>query len=308
MSSRPARIRGLRAALLTTTLLVTTACSPKKMAVNAVADVLSSDSTSSFATDDDLDLVGDATPFALKLMESILQQTPEHTGLLQALCSGYTQYATVWVLRPAEDLKYDDFDGYQAGQTRSHALFVRARDYGLGSLELLHPGTMESLYMDPEGSLSPVTAEQVPLLYWTGAAWLMAVSTSLDDVASFGELPIATAMIRRALELDEDWDRGSLHEVMISLETALPMPGGADRARTHFERAVELSGGLRASPYVSLASSVSVSDQKRDEFEQLLRTALEVDIDAHPPDRLANAYAQDRARFLVDHIDDLFIE
>jgi predicted anti-sigma-YlaC factor YlaD len=86
------------------------------------------------------------------------------------------------------------------------------------------------------------------------------------------------------------------------------MGGSADRARKHFERAMQLSGGLRASPMVSLAETVAVREQDRKEFRSLLERALAVDPDARPEWRLANLVMQRRARWLLSREDLLFAE
>jgi predicted anti-sigma-YlaC factor YlaD len=51
---------------------------------------------------------------------------------------------------------------------------------------------------------------------------------------------------------------------------------------------------------------IALKKQNREEFEQLLKEALAVDADKHPPVRLANLAAQRRAQFLLDQIDELF--
>ncbi len=88
-------------------------------------------------------------------------------------------------------------------------------------------------------------------------------------------------------------------------------PGGsgdpAIRSRQHFDRAVALSGGGQASPFVAYAEAVSVQKQNRAEFEQLLNQALAIDVNAHPEWRLVNLVMQKRARWLLARIDDLFL-
>src|SRR5437667_1284334 len=84
-------------ALLLVVVVSSTGCSVKKFAISRLGDSLASQSASSFATDDDPELVGDALPFALKLMEGLLDQVPRHRGLLFATSSGFTQYSYVWV-------------------------------------------------------------------------------------------------------------------------------------------------------------------------------------------------------------------
>jgi len=288
-------------------LLLLAGCSVRKIALRSVADALSSSSTSSFAQDEDLGLVGDAVPFALKLMESIAQELPEHQGLRLSLASGFTQYGMVWVQWPAEQRKYEDFAAYKAGLDRARAFFLRARSHALQGMELAHPGFSERLASSPERALEGCDAADVPQLYWLSASWLAAISNAREDPEMIGQLPTVAVLVRGALALDEDWDRGAIHELLISLEPALPPAGGAERARQHFARAVELSGGLRASPYVSLATGVEIDAQDRAAFQRLLEQALAVDPTARPEERLASEYSRAKARFLLDHLDDLFI-
>jgi predicted anti-sigma-YlaC factor YlaD len=251
--------------------------------------------------------VGDAIPFALKTMESLHAEVPDHRGLELALCSGFTQYGMVWVQWPAEQRKYSDFPAYQAGLERSRKLYLRARAYGIEGMEAAHPGFSERIFEDPEAALATTTTDDIPMMYWLGASWLAAISNSREHPELIGQLPIAAALLHRCLELDESWDRGAIHELLISLEPSLPVPGGPDRSREHFARAVELAAGVKAGPYVSLATATTIDTQDRETFVSLLEAALAVDLEASPADRLANVYAQQQARFLLDHIEDLFI-
>ena len=151
--------------------------------------------------------------------------------------------------------------------------------------------------------------EDVESLYYLGGAWLLAISLGLDQPALVADLPAARELLDRALELDEDYERGALHAAFITLESVGEAMGGSHaRAREHFARAVELSDGLDAGPYVSLATGVAVAEENREEFRELLETAIAIDPDEQPSNRLLNLIAQKRARVLLDHIDDLFFE
>ena len=79
------------------------------------------------------------------------------------------------------------------------------------------------------------------------------------------------------------------------------------RSRQHFERAVALSGGQLAGPFVSLAEAVSVQKQDVKEFKILLQRALAIDADAKPEWRLVNLVMQRRAKWLLARIDQLFL-
>ena len=58
-------------------------CSVRQLAVNKAGDALASSGTT-LASDEDPELIRDAVPFSLKLMESLLAESPRHRGLLYA--------------------------------------------------------------------------------------------------------------------------------------------------------------------------------------------------------------------------------
>src|SRR5258705_13116094 len=76
--------------------LAAPACSIQKLAVNKVGDAIAGGG-STYETDDDLELVGDALPFSLKLLESLLARAPDHRGMLAAACKGFTSYGYAFV-------------------------------------------------------------------------------------------------------------------------------------------------------------------------------------------------------------------
>jgi hypothetical protein len=132
------------------------------------------------------------------------------------------------------------------------------------------------------------------------ASWAAAVSVSKDDPELIGDLPIVAALIDRALELDESWDNGAIHSFLVTFSMGRQDLSGDPeaRAREHFARAVELSSGQLAGPYVALAESVSVKKQDVKEFNKLLEQALAINPDAKPEWRLANLIMQRRALWL----------
>ena len=56
-----------------------------------------------------------------------------------------------------------------------------------------------------------------------------------------------------------------------------------------------------------MAESVSIQQQNRQEFEELLSRALQIDANHHPEWRLVNLIMQRRARWLLSRTDDLFL-
>ena len=290
------------------TLLAAAGCSVRRLAIDGLAEALAG-SAEAFASETDPELVRDALPFALKAVEALLLEEPEQADLLLAACSGFTQYTYAFVEKEAKALAETDYERSSAQRARAVRLYMRARDYGLRGLELEHPGIGERLRREPSAAAAELEQGDMPFVYWTAAAWGLAIAGGQDRPELAADLDAVRMLFRRALELDESFMDGALHEALITIE-ALPeaMGGSRERAREHFERAVELSHGKRATPYVSFVESILVPAQDRAGFEDLLSRALAIDPDEDPSARLANHLAQERARHLLATVDDLFFE
>lgn len=300
--------RQARALFLACALLPLAGCSVNKFAVNKLGDALASGGTT-FASDDDPELVKQAVPFSLKLMESLLSESPNHRGLLLATSSGFTQYAFAFVQQDADELEATNFAAAQSLRARAKRLYLRARDYGLRGLSVRHPGFTAALAADPRAAAAKLTTEDVAQAYWTAAALGAAIGVAKDDPATIALIPQMEALIDRALALDESWGKGAIHDFLITFEMSRQgeSSDAAARSRKHFERALELSGGRLAGTYVSFAEAVCVEQQDAAGFDDLLKRALAIDPDAVPAQRLANLVMQRRARWLLAQKDDLFL-
>jgi len=302
-------MRFVQLAALAATLGVLTGCGAiKKSAMKSVADSLAAPGSDVFSRDEDLELVGAAAPFGLKLYESLLQSIPDHVPLLVATCSNFTQYSYAFVQSKAEELEYQDYTEYMRQRERALRMYLRARNYCVRGLEQRFPKIRVALLRDPKAALAKAKKEDVPLLYWSAASWGSALSLGIGRPDLAGDLHVVRGLAERALDLDPDYANGAMHELMISLESLDEVVGGSEaRAREHFTRAIELQKSQpQAGPYVSLATGIALKKQNREEFERLLNEALAIDPDKHAGVRLANLAAQRRAKFLMNQIEELF--
>src|SRR6185503_1063747 len=283
-------------------------CSVRRLAVRAAANALGS-GTDVYATDDDPELVGAALPFALKTLEGLLEQDPQNRNLLLATSRGFTQYTFAFVQLPAERAEADDFARSEQLRARAIKLFLRARDYALRGLAATHPGIDEELRRDPVAAAAKVEREDLALAYWAAAAWGSAITVGKDHLELLADFPAVRALGERGLELDEAWEHGALHALMLSVEAATPasLGGSPQKAKEHFERAIALGGGKDALVYVNYAESVAVPAQDRTAFDDLLHKAQAIEIESAPELRLANTLAQEKATWLLAHADDYFL-
>jgi hypothetical protein len=297
-----------RAAALTCSVWLAGCASVHHYAAGQLSDALAG-SRSSFASDDDPELIRAAAPFGLKFMESALLETPEHVGLLTATAAGFTQFSYGFVQQDADEAEGHDVAAAFALRLRARGLYLRARDYGLRAIEARHAGFTAALRSSPATAVAQLGRADEAAMYWTALAWAASISLAKDSPEALAELPRVDAVVRGLQALAPDFDQGGFDSFLISYSMGRPgAVNAAQDARAHFDRAVRLSGGQKASPYVALAETVCVAAQDRREFAAKLQQALAIDPAAQPQWRLENLIMQHRARWLLGHADALFLE
>ena len=283
-------------------------CSVKQLAIKSLADTLASGG-SVFASDDDPELIAAAVPFSLKLIEALLEESPNNEDLLLSAARGFTQYNYGFVHLKAKRMAFTSSGDTTILNIRAKKLYLRAKNYGLHGLELQEPGFLAKLRANPQAAVADLDKFSVPFLYWTAAAWGGAMSTDKNDFNLLGEIPLMEALMYRALELDPGYEAGSIHNFLITYEMSRSNSVGnpADLARKHFNHAVALTDGLLASPYVSLAEAVSIQEQNLEEFRNSLKKAMAIDPDLRPEWRLENKLMQEHANWLLSMTDEFFL-
>ncbi len=283
------------------------ACAP--VVVSYAAGALASQGES-FAADDDPELIAAAAPFGLKVTESVLEKAPDRVDLLVSAASGFTQYAFAFVQQPADFAEAISLEQAQFGHARAKRLYRRAMAYGLRALEAAHAGFGDGLIKNQVDILSKTVKADVPALYWTAAPWAARIVLSKNDPALLGDLGTVEALMRRALELDEVFDTGAIHEFFEAFEAARPgvkADVAKAKAAVHRDRALALSHGQKIGPYVTWASTVDVAAQDRAEFDTMIEKAVSFDIDSAPNFRLVNTIMQRRAQWLKGQAPELFV-
>ncbi|HTB11477.1 MAG TPA: TRAP transporter TatT component family protein [Bryobacteraceae bacterium] len=278
----------------------------KRYAINQLGNALAA-SGSTFASDEDPELIRAAVPFSLKLIESLLAENPRHEGLLLAAARGFTQYAYAFVQEDADELEDTDKVTSTAMRARAAKLYLRARNYGLRGLELKHPDFAQRLKANPKEAVKELKKSEAPMMYWTAISWGAALAAS-HDFMMFPEIPRFEALIDRVIELDEAFDEGTVHTFLITYEMSRlnAKPNRIALAKEHFDRAMALGGGHQAGPLVAYAENVLVAQKDKTGFQNMLRQALKVDINQSPENRELNLAEQRRARWLLSRTEKLF--
>lgn len=277
-------------------------------ATGMVADAISG-TGGAFADDNDPEFVAAAVPFGLKTMESVLQQKPEHLGLLTSLTAGYAQYGYAFLGDEADRVEDDDYARAKELKRRALNLYKRALNYGLRGLLVIDDEiTLKALQEHTDQALAKVDDEdEVGLLYWTAAAWGLYIGAAGLDPAITADFPVVQKMAERAMALKPDYGMGALPSLLATIAANSPT-GSREQAEAYFKQAITMSGGKQAGIYVSYAENVAVKAQNLSLFKTLLQKAQAVDLEADPRSRLANVIAIRRARWLEKRVEDLFLD
>jgi hypothetical protein len=269
------------------------------LVVNAMADELA---TQGQGSETDLLLVRDASPFYLKLSESLLKKTPGHTQLAQAVASGFTQYAYAFVSFEAEKIESVNAAAAQDLRERAARLYLRAHRHAMTALMQQSPGFTDDLFSPNPAKWPRLSQAQVGLAYWAAASWGGYISLSKDSPEAVADLPVAIRLAGLAYAQNPDFGEGALAGLMGSFEAARP-GGSRPQARTYFDSAIALSHGASAAFYLGKAESLALPEGDKDAFTDLLKRALAASAAHHS---LENEIMRARAQWLSTRIDDLF--
>jgi predicted anti-sigma-YlaC factor YlaD len=287
-------------------------CSLNKLALRKVSGMLASSSTADvFSADNDPDFVGQALPFAIKLYESLLAALPDNPALRLRTGSLYIMYANAFLETPADMMLRTEIERRDALLARAKNLYLRGRDILLIGLERRNPSLLQELRKrEYDQAMAPFGKADAGLLYWTALGWLAAYSVNPFDMSLGETVPHTRALIERVRALEPDFGHGSLDSFYVSYYGSLPISLGGDpaKAREYFAKAEAQEGKTDTSPLIALATTVSVKEQNVAEFKSLLERVLAFDVNGAPDNRLVNVINQRRARWLLAHVDDFFIE
>ena len=268
-----------------------TSCST--LVSNARQD-LADNLSATISESDDPETIEQALPAYMVLVSSMIRSEPDNINLLVSGSKLYSAYASAFV----------------QNKQRQRVLAQHAYDYASHALCIQKPlacGAKKQSYHQYEQTLKLFNKADVEILFTYGAAWAGLIEASSSDWNAVADLPRVKSVLERVVQLDENISNGDAHVYLGVLDSLIPpaMGGKPERAKAHFEKAIEISHGTNLMAKVFYAEKYARLVFNRELHDKLLREVVAANV-SDSSHRLVDVLAQQRARKLLVNASDYF--
>jgi len=242
----------------------------------------------------DPELVKDAIPAYMLLVESLLLSDPGNVDLLVASSTLYGAYSSVFV----------------NDKIRQQKLATRAFSYGKSAICFYDDdfcGVENWHVAELSQRLNTMDDEDVAVLYALGASWAGWIQAHSHDFNAIGDVPKLELIMQRVVALDEGFQHGNGHLYLGVLATLIPpiLGGRPEVGKRHFEKAIKLSQGKNLMVYVTYARQYARLLFDRELHDELLQKVMTADAHAQGL-TLTNWLAKQQAAKLMQSAEDYF--
>lgn len=295
-------------------LLSLAGCSVRSMMVREMVDALEA-GMPAYEQETDLNLLEQAFPANIKLLETLLANQPGNDRLMVLLSRMYAAYAfsifeekldAVTFLSQSDENQSAQYAQIKAAVSR---YYLKGADYALSAIEKNHPGSRQNLskVAKIQSVMDSLNDSDVPALFWYGFNLGGYVNRNRDSIVAVSKAHVADKAMHRVIELNPDYYHGSAHLfLMISYALRPPMMGGnPNKAEAHYRQLKSATNGHFLLGDVFYARSVLYRLQKKAEFRKIIdNIASRADQPKTRP--LLDTIAIRRARIYLDGMDRLF--
>ena len=242
----------------------------------------------------DPETIKQAIPTYLVLISSMIKGDGENVDLLLSGSKLYGSYASIFV---------DDAD-------RKLVLSQQAYDYAIKAVCIKKPMacSLKSVsYYEYEQILNTFEKEDADLLFTLGGAWAGLIQANSSDWNAIADLPKVKTTITKVIQLDETISNGDAHLYMAVMQSFLPpaMGGKPDEAKTHFERALQISNDTNLMALLLYAEKYARLVFDKELHDRLLIKLLN-STNNDSDNMLINIIAKSKAKILLEGSNDYF--
>lgn len=262
--------------------------------VSSATSRMADNITLAILNQDDPATVRDGAPAYLLMIDGLIEGDPENADLLIAGSRLYGSYSSAFV---------DD-------EPRAQRLASKSLSYARRALCLEARAVCEATAsrLDQfEGSFTGTGKSQLKALYSFAVAWAGWIKINSADWNAVADLAKVTALFEQCLTIDERYDGGGAHVYLGVIKSLRPaaLGGEPEIARSHFERAIEISAGHNLMVSVLMAKHYARNVFDQELHDSLLTSVIAANAD-YPGYLLSNSLAKREADQLLAESEDFF--
>lgn len=281
-----ANLHSLRIFVALIAVTLTSACSMDKFLVRSSIPIVEGGITALNA-ETDLELAEDSIPTNIELLEGMIGIDPENITLRTYAAQAYygLGYGFNEDTRPQRAVNF-----YLRGL--KHGKLALAVD-GLTNIEKM---PIEEL----EKQLQKMDKDNVPALFWTASNWAKWIDQNRNSTGLV-QLPRATALMQRVLELDDTFYYGGPHMYFgVLYGGRAPMFGGNfEKSEEHFNKARAITNNKLLIADLLQAQYLSRQKFDHEDFHKRLTRIINAPDDLYPELGLLNQIAKRKANTLI---------
>lgn len=267
----------------------------KDIAVRSTTSILQ-DSVAALSAEPDTVHAREASASLLVMLEGLIRSDKGSRALRQLAAQAYGSYAFGFL--------------EEKEPARARRFYLRGRNHGLNALlqRSRLARAMKSGIPELKKELANLDKSDLPLLFWTTYNWSGWINLSRDNPDALADLPRVEAMMTRALEIDPGYYFGGpdlFFGVYFGGRSKL-LGGDPKKAKLHFDRSIAQNGGRFLMAKILYARYFAVQIQDKRLFLRLLKEVMAAPRATLPEQALANTLAKERAKALLQNVDDYF--
>jgi hypothetical protein len=247
----------------------------------------------------------------IKTIEVFNYQNPSNKTYLNLLARSYATYSFGFLETRMLQYQFKDPEKYQTYFDRAKHFYSKGKGFGMDLLARSDKGLVRALKRGVDAvrkRMRNYSRHEVEKVFWTAFNWGSLINLSKDDITAVADLALVEAMMARVVEIHPSFFYGGPHMFYGVYYASRPamLGGNPEAARKHFEEAARVTNGRLLMVYAIEAQYLAVQTMDRALFDEMIQKVSAGDINALPEQRLANALAKERVKYLQQNASNYF--
>lgn len=256
-----------------------------------------------FESEGDIEVAETSGLAMIKTLEVFNFHNPNNKNYLNLLARSYATYAFGFLETRMIQYQFSDPQKYQMYFDRAKSFYKKGKQFGFDYLKQKDKALLKAFEKGVDATrkrMKKYDRQDVEGAFWTVFNWGSYINLSKDDITIVADLALVEVVMARIVEVNPGFFYGGPHMFYGVYYASRPamLGGNPTLAKQHFEDAAKVTGGKLLMVYALQAQFLAVQMMDKALFDEMLAKIDAGSADALPEQRLANALAKERVKYL----------